>query len=74
MGRGPFKVIKLGLDRSPSLGDSLWSNTSSGIPELVLRRVLELVGECSRGKDSSSGLGRTGLTGRMDRSDRCDRG
>ena len=46
------------------LGDSLWSNTSTCIPELVPRRVLELVGEFSRGKDSSSGLGRTGQTGR----------
>ena len=30
--------------------------------------------EFSRGKDSSSGLGRTGQTGRVDRSDRCESG
>ena len=56
------------------LGDFLWSNTSNYVHELVPGRVLDLVGEFSRGKDSSSGLGRTGRTGRVDRSDRCESG
>ena len=34
------------------------------------RRVLALVGDFHRAKDSSFWLGRTGLTGRRDRSDR----
>ena len=55
------------------LGDSLWSNTSNGTLELVPRRILELVGDFCRAKNPGFGLGRTGLTGRRDRSDRwCD--
>ena len=46
------------------LGGSLWSKTSKGIPELVPRRILELVGDFCRAKDSRFDLGRTGLTGR----------
>ena len=62
-GRSPSKVIKLGLVRSPVLGDSLWSSTSICTPELVPRRVLELMGEFRRDKDSISRSGRTDLIG-----------
>ena len=35
------------------------------------RRVLALVADFRRARDSSFWLGRTGLTGRRDRSDQC---
>ena len=52
-------------------GDSLRLETSKGIPELVPRRVLGLVAGFHHDKGLGSGLVRTGMTGRRDRSDRC---
>ena len=71
--RSSFKVFCLSWSISSSRW--FWAIPSGqlrpiGSQGLVPRRVLALVGDFRRAKDSSFWLGRTGLTGRMDRSDR----
>src|SRR6185437_4668673 len=65
-----FWLVMVDLSFYMILGDSLWSKTSKGLPELVSRGVLELVGYFRRAKSLAFSLGRTGLTGQRDRSDR----
>ena len=58
-----FWLVMVDLSFYMILGDSLWSKTSKGLPELVSRGVLELVGDFRRAKSLAFSLGRTSLTG-----------
>ena len=48
-----FWLVMVDLSFYMIFGDSLWSNTFSSIPELVPRRVLILVDDFRRAKDSN---------------------